>query len=69
MFKSIKTAEELEAERVANELAKQVAEAQVYLNSTDWYYARLTETGEVVPGEVVTKRKESRDLIRSAKGE
>jgi hypothetical protein len=49
--------------------AEKKAQAQAYLNSTDWYYARLAETGEEVPAEVVSKRKECRDLIRSSEGE
>jgi hypothetical protein len=58
----------------AIELARQEAldneakqEAQKYLDSTDWYYARLAETGEEVPAEVVAKRKESRNMLRSGK--
>jgi hypothetical protein len=39
------------------------AEAQTYLNSTDWYYARLAETGQAVPEDVVTKRIEARELL------
>jgi hypothetical protein len=57
------TKEELEA----IELAKVKSEAQAYLDSTDWYYARLAETGEEVPAEVVSKRKESRNMLRSDK--
>jgi hypothetical protein len=59
------TEEELEAIK----LAKAKSEAQAYLDATDWYYARLAEIGEEVPAEVVAKRKESRDLIRSSEGE
>ena len=40
------------------------AEAQAYLNSTDWYYARLAETGQAVPEGVVVKRFESRELLQ-----
>jgi hypothetical protein len=47
--------------------AEKKSEAQQYLDSTDWYYARLAETGEEVPAEVVSKRKESRNMLRSDK--
>ena len=42
-----------------------INEYKDYLHSTDWYYARKIETGEEVPEEVVTKRAEARDFIRS----
>lgn len=38
-----------------------------YLSSTDFYYARLAETGESVPEEIVIKRKEAREFIRENK--
>ena len=44
-----------------------IAEAQSYLNSTDWYYARKAETGEEVPVEIVVKRVEAREFIRNNK--
>lgn len=34
-----------------------------YLTSTDWYYARLAETGQPVPLDVVTKRLAARGYI------
>jgi len=52
-----------EAELAERELAKVKAEAQSYLDSTDWYYARLTETGQAVPDDVVAKRKAFRELL------
>lgn len=48
-------------------LEQKIAEAQAYLNSTDWYYARKAETGEDVPVEVVAKRVEAREFIRNNK--
>jgi hypothetical protein len=46
------------------QLAEQAkAEARAYLNSTDWYYARLAETGQAVPDDVVVKRKASRLML------
>ena len=41
-------------------LAQAKAEAQAYLNSTDWYFARKAETGQEVPEDVLTKRAEAR---------
>ena len=47
------------------EIQKQLQEAKAYLASTDFYYARFLETGEVVPEAVVLKRTESREFIRA----
>lgn len=56
-----------EEELAQQELQVKLQEAQAYLNSTDWYYARKAETGEDVPVKVVEKRLASRELIRGAK--
>lgn len=40
------------------------AEARQYLQSTDWYFARLAETGESVPQDVLTKRAEARAKLQ-----
>lgn len=42
-----------------------IVNSRNYLASTDWYYARKMETGEAVPTEVVTKRLEAREVLRS----
>lgn len=42
-----------------------INEYKDYLQSTDWYCARKIETGEEVPEDIVTKRAESREYIRS----
>lgn len=42
---------------------QQVSSYKVFLNSTDWYYARKAETGEDIPTDIVLKRKEARDYI------
>lgn len=39
------------------------AEAIRYLNSTDWYYARLSETGKQIPDDVTEKREAARALL------
>ncbi len=39
------------------------AEAQAYLNSTDWYVVRFAETGVAIPQEVTDKRAEARELL------
>ena len=54
------TAEEL----LEYELDQKLQEAQLYLNSTDFYYPRFLETGKSVPEEVVLKRTEAREFIR-----
>lgn len=40
------------------------AEAREYLQSTDWYVSRFTETGKEIPEEVKTKRDEARLQIK-----
>ena len=47
------------------EMLNRVQEAKAYLNNTDWYFARLHDTGEEVPEEVRTKRAEAREFIRT----
>lgn len=42
-------------------------QAKAYLASTDWYCARKVDTGEEIPTEIVTKRAEAREYIRSIK--
>ena len=46
-------------------LVQQLAEAQAYLERTDFYYPRFLETGEPVPTDVVQKRIEAREFIRA----
>ena len=55
------TVEELNLQEVQVKLT----EYKSYLNSTDFYYSRFLETGEVVPEEVVLKRTEAREYIRA----
>lgn len=44
-------------------LAQAKTEAQAYLKSTDWYFARKAETGKEVPEDVLTKRAEARATL------
>lgn len=46
------------------EVQRQIAEYKAYLNSTDWRFARLAETGEPVPQDVLDKRAEARAFLR-----
>lgn len=48
---------------VMKKKANEAKEAKEYLDNTDWYYARLAETGEEVPAEVLTKRAECREIL------
>jgi hypothetical protein len=62
------TAEEVEAHvnpapPVEQLLQQQQYEARAYLNSTDWYVIRRTETGVEVPAEVLDKRAEARGFL------
>ena len=49
-------------------VAEKIIEYKLYLKDTDFYYARLLETNEAVPLDVVTKRAEAREFIRSNQG-
>lgn len=51
---------EQEAARLA---IRQRAEAQAYLDSTDWYCARLVDIGEPIPDDVKTRRAAARDVL------
>lgn len=53
---------EVELEAQLQEQAN--AEARAYLQSTDWYVTRFTETGKEIPEEVKTKRDEARLQIK-----
>jgi hypothetical protein len=44
-------------------LDKHQAEASEYLSSTDWYFARLAETGQEVPDEIKQKRADARAVL------
>ena len=57
---------ELTPDQVAESiLNQQKYEAREYLNSTDWYAARLAETGTPIPEQVIAKRQEARALLSS----
>ena len=45
------------------------AEPKGYLQSTDWYIIRNTETGEAIPADVTQKRTEARALINQIQAE
>jgi len=64
VFKEIKTAEQIAADKAKQETQQLLSEAQTYLNSTDWYFARLSEIGQAVPDDVLSKRAESRKFIQ-----
>lgn len=42
---------------------EQITELQKYLNETDWYVVRFSETGVEIPEEVKQKRQEAREKI------
>ena len=46
------------------QLAEQAKkEALYYLNSTDWYVTRMSETGVAIPEDVLAKRTECREML------
>jgi hypothetical protein len=60
-----------EAEVLQNqeEINKRIEELQQYLNDTDWYVARYSETGVEIPEEVKQKRAEAREEISRLRNE
>jgi hypothetical protein len=57
---------ELTPEQVAESiLNQQKYEARQYLASTDWYAARLAETGTAIPADVLAQRQQARALLSS----
>jgi len=46
----------------------EITTLSTYLTSTDWYAARLAETGKEIPPEILTARQAARDRISELKG-
>lgn len=46
-----------------------IAEYQQYLDTTDWYVVRYSETGVEIPEEIRQKRQEARNKINELRGE
>jgi len=46
----------------------EITTLSTYLISTDWYAARLAETGKAIPDEILTARQAARDQISELKG-
>lgn len=40
------------------------AHSRAYLQETDWYVVRMTETGEPIPQDILEKRKEARESVK-----
>ena len=57
MFKNIKTAEDLQAEELAAEQARKVAEAKAYLAKTDWIISKVGEAAMLGEGAEALKTK------------
>ena len=57
----------LEDEKQKEDIKLKIFEFKQFLNNTDFYYARLQETVEEVPVEIIEKRKEAREFIRANK--
>ena len=65
MSLTIRTAEDIAADRAAAARARAAAEAHRYLAETDWMVIRAAETGKPVPEEVMASRAQARLLIQS----
>ena len=62
-FKAMSTADKSDSVIQTKQLA--IAEAQTYLNKTDWYVVREADTGTAMPSDVKTKRAEARTTINN----
>ena len=58
-------------ELLAYELDQKIQEAKIYLTSTAWYVERLNDpsSGKEIPEEVLSKRGEARELIKTLEAE
>ena len=57
---------EFTPEQIAQfELNEQKYRAREYLAATDWYTARLVETGRSIPPDVMAQRQQARTLLSS----
>ena len=56
-----------EEELLIASINKQIQEAKIYLASTAWYVERLNDpsSGKAIPGEVLAKRAEAREVINT----
>ena len=64
----MKTQIVLDAENVESARLVEIAELETYLTSTDWYATRKTETGKVIPEEIITSRQLARNRISALRG-
>lgn len=61
------TDEQSQALIFLNNIENDIESCRNFLKDTDWYYSRKNETSELVPDDVVVKRKEAREFIRANK--
>ena len=58
------------SEPTAEEIANNLVEgdntiARKYLAETDWYVTRKSETGKAIPDDILAKRQEAREKVKS----
>ena len=58
-----------ECAQVISENQIKINELQKYLNETDWYVARKSETGKEIPSEILKAREEARKEISRLRGD
>lgn len=61
----IKTASEIQAEKEQSAIKKEIRENQKFLDDTDWYVVRQSETETPVPEDVATARANARVIINN----
>ena len=58
------------AEEIDNNLVEgDNTTARKYLADTDWYVTRKAETGKAIPDDILTKRQEARNKVKSLPGD
>lgn len=62
-----KTQSQVDAEKAESDRLAEIASLTAYLSSTDWYAARMAETGKAIPDEILTERQAARDRISELK--
>lgn len=60
---TIKTAEDLQNERLAQDRENAEVAARKYLSDTDWFVTRASETGKPVPSDVLARRASARAVL------
>jgi hypothetical protein len=62
-----KTQNDIDNEAAAKARQNEIQKLQTYLDDTDWYVVRFSETGKIIPEEIRTERENARVRISELK--